>query len=394
MGFSSGTVSFRRFAVIGASPKSIDQDLLDKLEANALRENDISAVEEDYGWSGGRHVLDGAFNFENNVFADAIHVALRIDTNKVPAELKKAYQIMEEEAAAQSNPSGFISRNQKRDAREIARRRIEEDVRSGKFRRSKLLPVLWDVPGATVYCSASAAAAEKLMELFQRTFELELAPMSAGASALRLLEPRGKRRDYEDLRPTRFTAGTDGEHQQPDYPWTAKGDAPKDFLGNEFLVWLWHAIDAGSGAIETSSGEVTAFFDRALDLECAYGQTGKTWLRGDAVARMPEAIDALRTGKVPRKAGLTLEASGVTYGLGIQAESLSISSLKLPEVEEADSARVLFEERIAMLRQFGKTLEALFATFLDGRASSGWEGQTSSLRRWISRSPRPVAALA
>ena len=68
--------------------------------------------------------------------------------------------------------------------------------------------------------------------------------MTAGSLALRLLEPHGRRRDYEDLRPTRFVTGPEGESQFPEYPWVAKGPEPKDFLGNEFLLWLWHEADA------------------------------------------------------------------------------------------------------------------------------------------------------
>ena len=99
MGFSSGSVSFRRFAVIGDAPDTIDQALLDKLAEHALRPSELGLPEEiEYGWSGGRHILDGNFGFETNVFADALHFALRIDTNKVPADLKKAYTLMEEDA--------------------------------------------------------------------------------------------------------------------------------------------------------------------------------------------------------------------------------------------------------------------------------------------------------
>src|SRR5881394_2021779 len=108
MGFASGTISFRRFAVIGEQPDSIDQDLLDKLAEHALRPGELGVPEEtEYGWSGGR------LTFENNIFADAVHFALRIDTNKAPGELKKAYTLMEEDAAAATNPSGFISKLQK-----------------------------------------------------------------------------------------------------------------------------------------------------------------------------------------------------------------------------------------------------------------------------------------
>src|SRR5262245_15747103 len=106
MGFASGSISFRRFAVAGKSPKSIEQKLLDALSEHALRPGEFGVPEEiEYGWGGGRHVLDGDFSFENNVYADALHFALRIDTNKVPGELKKAYQMMEEEAVAANNPS-------------------------------------------------------------------------------------------------------------------------------------------------------------------------------------------------------------------------------------------------------------------------------------------------
>src|SRR5690242_2677382 len=135
MGFPSGSVSFRRFAVIGKSPTAVEPALLDKLAEHALRPSDIGAPEEvEYGWSGGHHVLDASFTFDHNVFADALHFALRVDTNKVPGALKKAYQIMEEEALAATNPSGFISKNQKKDAKETVAKKIEDELRSGKYR--------------------------------------------------------------------------------------------------------------------------------------------------------------------------------------------------------------------------------------------------------------------
>src|SRR5215203_660430 len=87
MPFASGSITFRRFLVMGKSPKAVDQDLLDKLAGFALKERDLGVPdEEEYGWSGGRHILDANFSFENNVFADALVFGLRIDTNKVPGE--------------------------------------------------------------------------------------------------------------------------------------------------------------------------------------------------------------------------------------------------------------------------------------------------------------------
>src|SRR5688572_26419837 len=150
MGFASGSVSFRRLAVVGEQPEQIDQDLLDKLAEHALRHGGAGEVgvpeEIEYGWVGGRHVLDGAFSFENNVYGDALFFALRVDTNKVPGDLRRAYAIMEEDAVAATNPSGFISKMQKRDVKDVVRRKVDDDMRSGRFRRSKLLPIVWDLP--------------------------------------------------------------------------------------------------------------------------------------------------------------------------------------------------------------------------------------------------------
>ena len=145
MGFAAGSVSYSRFAIVGEHPRDIEQSILDKLSEFTL-ENGEYAIPEDveYGWCGSRHILDRTFSFEHNVFADALHFAMRIDTNRVPSELKAAYTALEEEAMAAQNPSGFISKNQKRDVKDSVRRKIESELKEGRFRRSKLIPMLWD----------------------------------------------------------------------------------------------------------------------------------------------------------------------------------------------------------------------------------------------------------
>jgi hypothetical protein len=272
---------------------------------------------------------------------------------------------------------------------------MDDELRGGKYRRSKMAPILWDLPSKTVYSPATGATAEKLMEIFERTFGLGLEPLTAGSIALNLLEPRGRRRDYEDLRPTRFVPGPQGEGQHPDYPWTSKGAQPKDFLGNEFLLWLWREADHRGGAIATeSAGEVTVFIDKSLDLDCAYGQTGKDSLRGDGPTSMPEARDGLRSGKVPRKAGLILDANRQQFSFAFNSESFAFGAAKLPDVEDADTPRKLFEERIALLRDLCQATDGLFDAFLKLRCSSAWEGQAASIRKWILSPAKSVAAVA
>jgi hypothetical protein len=395
MGFDSGSITFRRFAVVGEFSKQVDEAVLARLAEHALEPGEFGVEEVEYGWNGGRHIFDGEFSFENNVYADCLFFALRIDTNKVPGIVKKAYTLMEQAALAKGNPSGFLSKAQKGEVKETVNQKIEEDLKSGKFRRSKLLPLLWDLPNQTVYCAAAGENFEKLAEIFERTFKCELQPLSAGSLGQRLLVENGKRRDYEDLKPTRFAQGPEGESQHPDYPWVAKGPEPKSFLGNEFLLWLWHHADAKDGEVKTKgAGEVAILFDRSLDLDCTYGATGKDSLRGTGPTRMPEAKDALRTGKVPRKAFLTIHARGNQYDFNFNPEQFSLGSAKLPEIEEAETPRVLFEERIALLRDLSNTLDSMYEAFLTVRASSAWEGIVGGVRKWISATPiKPVMAV-
>jgi hypothetical protein len=397
MGFATGSASFARFAIVGEHPREIDQEILDKLGGFVLETGEYGVpADVEYGWCGARHILDRRFTFEHNVFADALHFAMRIDTNRIPSELKNAYYAIEEESLAASNPSGFISKNQKRDLKESVRRKIESELKEGRFRRSKLIPILWDFQTQTLLTSATNTAAEKLHELFHRTFSLTLEPLTAGTLAQRHLIAKGRRRDYEDARPTRFIHGPEGESQWPDYPWTAKGDQPKDYMGNEFLLWLWHETDHHHGTIKidggkTDGGEISLFIDHTLQLDCAYGQSGKDTLRATGPTRMPEAADALRTGKLPRRCGLNLECAGRQISLFLNPETFHCSGVKLPDVEDADSPRVVFEERISMLRDLSQALDSLFHTFLNSRASSGWESKTTTIRRWISQPARQLA---
>ena len=393
MGFASGSMSYQQFAVVGDHAGSPDQAMLDKLAEFRLQESDLGVPEElEVGWCGGRHVYDGQFAFEHNVYNDALLFGLRVDTNRVPGDVRQAYAMMEEQAAADGNPSGFATKSQKREAKDVVGRKVDEELRSGRYRRSKMTAILWDVPGRTLFGPSSAAAQEKLMDLFERTFDLELVPITAGSLALRTLEPRGRRRDFEDLRPTRFVYGPEGEGQVPDYPWTSGNPERKDFLGNEFLLWLWHAAEEKGGTVATGAGEVAVLLERSLDLDCAFGQTGRDSLRGDGPTKMPEARDALRSGKLPRKVGLLLNANGMDYSLSLNAETLTVGSLRLPEVEDADNPRVVFEERITMLRDFAGMTDALFDAFLTARCGGGWEGVMKSMRKWILETSRKAVA--
>lgn len=390
MSFTSGSVTFRRLLVVQPAArggrlvdvdKSPTEELLEKLRKYLFETVPFGTQADiEYGWSGGRHIEDVQLSFEHNVFGDCLLFALRVDVNKAPAELKRAYQAIEEEALAAANPSGFISKAQKKEARESAKAKIEDELRDGRHRKSKLVPVLWDLAGGVVYTPGRGKSIDMLCEIFERSTGAELQPVTYGSTALRALDRQGRRRDYEDLKPTRFVLGPEGEGQFPEYPWVAKGSEPKEFLGSEFFVWLWREAAENKGVVGFDDGpDVSVLFDRSIDLDCVFGQTGRDTLRGDGPTTTPEFREALRFGKVPTKAGLILEAGGEQFALTLSATELTVTGAKLPEIE-ADNIRELVELRIDHLRTLAGTIDRLYSAFLVLRASPSWTGWAAETR--------------
>jgi hypothetical protein len=93
-----------------------------------------------------------------------------------------------------------------------------------------------------------------------------------------------------------------------------------------------------------------------------------------------------------RLAGMLINVSKMDFSLSFGAESFAVSGCKLPEVEDAETPRVLFEERIALLRELGKTLDAMFTTFLTMRASTSWDAVVGNVRKWILSNSKAKAA--
>lgn len=380
MPFPSGSVSFKAYKVMGDAPPVPTESMMGQFaEHRILADNSLE--ESTYGWCGPTHIMDAKIDFDNCVFGEAIHIGLRVDTNKVPGDVKKALRQMEESALAAQNPSGFISKAQKRMARETVLKTCETYLRDGRYRRSKLVPVLWDLKDGILYTSATGRNLESLIEIFERTFKLELLPSSAGVVAERYAENANIRRQLEDSRPTAFV--THDGNDTPEYPWVAKGNNRYAFLGNEFLVWLWYRCEVNGGSFGTDRSKITVYLDRSLDMECAWGSSGKQTLRGDAPNRLPEAKAALAEGKVPRKAGMVIDSDGEQFTLNLNAETLHFGSVRLPDIEDADTARVVFEERITHIANITRDVFDLYRLFLKDRLSLTWVGHLGHIKEWI-----------
>jgi hypothetical protein len=380
MGFFTGRVTCMRFRVAGKAPRSFDNDFLESLAANAIGKQKIAAGDgSQAGWIAGDHILDTNFDLAKNVVNDTLHVAMRVDEIKMPADLLRAYYQVELQALTASNPSGFPSSKQKRQAREYAKDRLETEAKDGRYLRRKAIPVLWDAPSNELLVgTTSVTALDRLVTLFDQTFKRKFEYLGAGRQAFNLAEVTNQTRNVDDAAPTVFVPGG----QVHEVAWMPD-ENNRDFLGNEFLLWLWHYLENESDTLKLSDdSEVALMISRSLALECPRGQFGRESFSTDGPAKLPEAHRAIQAGKLPRKMGLTLVRHEAQYELTLQAESLAVGGAKLPAPEEEDE-RGRVEERITQLRHLLETLDLMYAAFISRRLGDAWTKEAGKMKKWL-----------
>ena len=388
MGFLAGRATFLRFRVIGPNQKTFGTDHLDRLaDFRAGRQRIASSDGVDVGWAGGDHVLDTDFTLEKNIVADSLLFDLRVDTERLPADLMRAYYAVELKALSANNPSGFPSARQKREAKEAARDRLEQEAKDGRFTRRKCVPVLWDAPSNEVWFGATSMThIDRLVSLFHHTFGYDLEAVTSGRRAYQLAELHERTRTVDDSAPSVFIPGVTPE----DVAWIAD-DTSRDFLGNEFFLWLWFQSEGESDTVKLmDSSEATFMIARTLTLECPRGQTGHETISHEGPSRLPEAKRAIQSGKLPRKLGLTLVRHDSQYELTLHAETLAVSGAKLPNPAE-ENARAKLEERVNQLRHLVETLDLLYDAFGQQRFGPPWADTLPRIQRWLSREERRAA---
>jgi hypothetical protein len=391
MGFYSGRLMFARYKINGPSPGLFRPEHLERLAAHAIGKQAVASPDGvEVGWTAGDHILDTQFDLAKNIVNETLSFCLRVDQQKIPADLLRAYTCAELQAAAASSPSGRPSARQKREARDLARERLEEEARDGRFLRRKAYPVLWDALSNELFVGTTAmTVVDRLHTHFQQTFGLTFEPLTAGRLAFHLAELRQQTRGVDDAAPAAFVPGvTPGE-----MAWVPD-EASRDFLGNEFLLWLWYTLDSDSDTIVLADrSEVAVMLARTLTLECPRAQTGKETIQSDGPTRLPEVRRAIQAGKLPRRVGLILTRHDQQYELTLQAETLAVSGAKLPAPESSDE-RVRLEERVGLLRGFVETLDLLYDAFGRVRLSEGWPKELAKVQKWLQREePRRLAAV-
>lgn len=380
MSFLSGPVSFQCFQIEGDAPRQFGPAEIKVLAKFAISHMTASAEQPGVGFLGGDHLLDLAFSLEKNVIGDTLHCGVRIDAHQIPAAVRKAWLQLELAALTADDPGSRPTKLQRQEAREAVDARCEEEISSGRFLRMTQFPVLWDARHGVVYFGGgSATAADLCCDLFAQAFGVELHPMTASRRAGNWAAEAKRRRALEQTIPSAFHAS----NASAEVSWWNQQEGNWDFLGNEFLLWLWWRFENVSDTIALPDGsEATGMFARTLSLQCPRDESGKETITAVGPTGLPEAMQAVRSGKLPRKAGMTLVRHGQQYDLTLQPEGFIISGAKI-QTEESGDGRGVREDRVESVRSLHETVDLLFRAFCEQRIGKSWQGELAQIGRWL-----------
>jgi hypothetical protein len=273
------------------------------------------------------HLFDQEFDLGKNLINDAVHCSVRVDTNQIPSAIRKAWLQMEIAALAKDSPSGVATKSQKKEAKEAMEQRCIAEAATGKYRKMQQFPILWDQRQSLLYFGGSGGTASgHCADLLERVFEVELRRVSAGTIAQAWAIEADRVAEVDDLMPACFVPG----HHRGQINWANEHSQAPDFLGNEFLLWLWWTLENETDTIVLpDSTEAIVMLNKTLALECPNGESGKETITAECPIQLTEAIHALQSGKLPRKTGMTVVREGQRYDLVLQAESFAMSGAKI-----------------------------------------------------------------
>ena len=146
----------------GRPPRQFGPDQLEKLAAHAIgRQRRASADGVEAGWIAGDHILDTKFDLAKNIVNDTLQFALRVDSQKVPADLFRAIHRRSSWRVWPRATRAAIQRTrQRREAREYARNAWSTRPPMAAISAQGILG-LWDAQSNELLVGTTAATAHR-----------------------------------------------------------------------------------------------------------------------------------------------------------------------------------------------------------------------------------------
>lgn len=160
------------------------------------------------------------------------------------------------------------------------------------------------------------------------------------------------------------------------------------FLGEEFLTWLWFKWETEGGEFTLSGGRIVGIaIDDFLTFAALTEDETEQTLRRGLPTRTAEARTALRQGHRVRKARMLIAEGERQWTATIDAPSLTLGGVKLPDdAEECESEIDRTADRAANWLALHEIVQALYRLFLKERLHPDYQQNGAEAQaNWMAR---------
>ncbi len=161
------------------------------------------------------------------------------------------------------------------------------------------------------------------------------------------------------------------------------------FLGEEFLTWIWFMIENDHAALQKLDPELAALEvgHRMVLVNRRHRETGETvTIKGDH-AGMDEGLLTLKKGGMVAEIHLVFRSGDHEWQFSLKGESLNISSLKVPasgKVEHQEEIEGAVIEKIYLCEKAVDLINQLYGRFIKLRLGNEWRQRVvPAVRQWI-----------
>ena len=196
MGLISGSGSFTRYLAEGTLPENFLESLSEQIARHSFRNLDEKSIaERSVGWVNVMDMFDNRWGGVEFLKEPYIAMSLRVDEKKIPSTALKQYCLEAEERIKTEETLEYLSKTRRLDIKEGVRLRLLQRA----IPVSKAYDMIWNyTTGLVIFGCTTNKLCDDFMEIFLRTFDIQLQAIYPYTLATSLLEKKGASLDILD----------------------------------------------------------------------------------------------------------------------------------------------------------------------------------------------------
>ena len=167
------------------------------------------------------------------------------------------------------------------------------------------------------------------------------------------------------------------------------------FLGREFLVWLWFRAETEKGVFDLGGkGPAELWFDGKITLQSENEMGMETIICAGNTSNMKEARFALAEDKEVVQATVKLVIGDNQWSFVLDSTWMNFSTFKSPKVmqDRGEDPDGIFYEKMFLIEEAVSAMDEIYSAFIKRRLSPEWTyEERPALVKWISEGKYSVA---